>query len=282
MSRPRLLISAALTAAGLGLTAVFLPTASAVPVASDAPKPTVVLVHGAWADASGWSSVVKRLQKDGYPVVAPANPLRSLSADSSYLAAYLKSISGPIILVGHSYGGAVITNAATDNPNVKSLVYIAAFAPDQGESIGALSARFPGSHLTDDPAAPVPTALSSVPFAQTDGSPGVDLYLKPNKFSDVFLSDHGTTRDAAALAATQRPIAAQALGETSGAPAWKTIPSWYLVAKNDHAIPTAAERFMADRAHSHTVEIDAPHGAQLTNPGAVTHLIESASKRTAQ
>ncbi|MET8449038.1 alpha/beta hydrolase [Streptomyces sp. NPDC005209] len=281
MPRTRLLTSLALTAAGLGLSAALIPTASAdTPERPHAPKPTVVLVHGAWADASGWSNVVKRLQKDGYPVVAPPNPLRSLSTDSAYLAAYLKTISGPIVLVGHSYGGAVITNAATDNPNVKALVYIAAFAPDRDETVAALSAKFPGSHLTDDPTAPIPTALNAVPFPQADGTSGVDFYLKPDKFRDVFLSGRGTSADAAALAATQRPIAAQAFGEPTGAPAWRTIPSWYLVAKNDHAIAPAAERFMAHRAHAHTVETDAPHDAQLTDPRAVSHLIERAARST--
>ncbi|MFJ7949669.1 alpha/beta fold hydrolase [Streptomyces sp. NPDC096354] len=282
MTRRRLLTSAAMIAAGLGLSAALVPMASATPTtptaAPGAPKPTVVLEHGAWADSSGWSGVIKRLQKDGYPVVAPADPLRSLSGDSAYLAAYLKTISGPIVLVGHSYGGAVITDAATGNPNVKALVYIAAFAPDKGESVATLSAKFPGSHLTDDPTAQIPTALNAVPFTQADGTPGFDFSIKPDKFRDVFLSNRLTSAEAAVLAATQRPIAAQALGEPSGDPAWKTIPSWYLVAKDDHAVPPAAERFMAHRAHAHTIEIDAPHGAQLTNPGAVTHLIESASR----
>ncbi|MEV6862666.1 alpha/beta hydrolase [Streptosporangium subroseum] len=279
MSPRRSLISAALAvaAAGLTLSTVLVPAASA---ASHAPKPTVVLVHGAWADSSGWSGVVTRLRKDGYSVVAPANPLRSLSGDSAYLADYLKTIGGPIVLVGHSYGGSVITEAATGNPNVKALVYVAAFAPDSGESAAALSAKFPGTHLTDDPNAQVPTALSAVPFTQADGTAGVDLYLKPGKFRDVFLSNGLTTADAAVLAATQRPIALQALGEPSGTPAWKTIPSWYLVAKNDHAIPAAAERFMAKRAHAHITETNAPHAVQLTDPGAVTHLIEDAARTT--
>ncbi|MET8954253.1 alpha/beta fold hydrolase [Streptomyces sp. NPDC004393] len=273
---------AALGAAGLALAAGLATTASATPghhahAAAATAKPTVVLVHGAWADSAGWSGVVKQLQADGYTVTAPATPLRGLKSDAAYLADYLKTIHGPIILVGHSYGGAVITDAATGNPDVKALVYVAAFAPDKGESAVAISAKFPGSHLSDDPAAPVPTALNAVPFTQPDGTTGVDLYLKPDKYRDVFVSNRLSKARAAELAATQRPITAQALGEPSGTPAWKTIPSWYLVARADHAIPPAAERFMASRAHAHTIEVNAPHAVQLTDPGAVTHLVEQAA-----
>ncbi|MFD7446875.1 alpha/beta fold hydrolase [Streptomyces sp. NPDC059909] len=282
MIRSRLLTSATV-AAGVGLGAILIPMASAASGTTtagdaEAPKPTVVLLHGAWADSSGWNGVVKRLQEDGYPVVAPANPLRGLARDSAYLADHLKTIKGPIVLVGHSYGGAVITNAAAGNPNVKALVYIAAFAPDKGESVAALSARFPGTRLTDDPSASLPTALNATPVTQADGSIGIDLSLKPDKFRDVFLSDRLSQERAAVLAATQRPINAQALGEPSETPAWETIPSWYLVARNDHAIPAAAERFMAERANAHTVETDGPHAVQLTDPGAVTQLIENASR----
>jgi pimeloyl-ACP methyl ester carboxylesterase len=272
---------AALGTAGLALAAGFATTASAAPGhqarSHSAAKPTVVLVHGAWSDSAGWSGVVKRLQADGYPVTAPANPLRGLSGDATYLADYLKTIHGPIILVGHSYGGAVITNAATGNPNVKALVYVAAFAPDKGESAFALNAKFPGSHLSDDPNAPVPTALNAVPFTQPDGSTGTDLYLKADKFRDVFVGDRFSDATVAELAATQRPATAQAFGEPSGTPAWTTIPSWYLVARDDHAIPAAAERFMASRAHAHTIEINAPHAVQLTDPGAVTKIVEQAA-----
>ncbi|WP_329530427.1 alpha/beta hydrolase [Streptomyces sp. NBC_01450] len=270
---------AVLGAAGIALAVGLTTTASAVPSAHTrtAAKPTVVLVHGAWSDSAGWSKVVKRLQADGYPVTAPATPLRSLSGDAAYLADYLKTIHGPIILVGHSYGGAVITNAATNNPNVKALVYIAAFAPDKGESAASLSAKFPGSHLSDDPDAPVPTAINAVPITQPDGSTAIDLYLKPDKYRDVFLSNRLSRSAAAELAATQRPVTAQALGEPSGTPAWKTIPSWYLVARSDHAIPAAAEQFMASRAHAHTTVLNAPHAAQMTNPKAVTKLVEQAA-----
>ncbi|QXE35445.1 alpha/beta hydrolase [Streptomyces sp. GMY02] len=240
-------------------------------------KPTVVLVHGAWADASSWNGVTERLQADGYTVTAPANPLRGLSSDARYLADYLKTINGPVVLVGHSYGGAVITNAATDNPNVRALVYVAAFAPDKGESASALGAKFPGSHLSDDPDAPVPTALNAIPFTQPDGSTGIDLYIKPDKYRDVFLSNTLSRKTAAALAASQRPITPQALGEPSGTPAWKTIPSYYLIATDDNTLPPAAQKYMADRAHARTVKAKAPHAATLTSPDAVTRLIEDAA-----
>ncbi|MFD4577361.1 alpha/beta fold hydrolase [Streptomyces sp. NPDC058417] len=265
--------------------AALLPAAallSAGPVAAsesgggggDAPaggKPTVVLVHGAWADASGWNQVVRGLQAQGYPVVATANPLRSLSGDADHLATRLKTIKGPIVLVGHSYGGAVITNAAAGNPNVKSLVYIAAFAPDKGEATLQLAAKYPGSRLTDDPKAPVPTALDAVPLG--GGPTDVDLYIKPDKFSDVFLSDRLPADRANALAVSQRPATAVTGSEPTEAVAWKTIPSWYLVATDDRTIGTDNLRFMAERAGSTTVEVDAPHAVLETDPEAVTDLI---------
>ncbi|CAL9345571.1 alpha/beta fold hydrolase [Streptomyces sp. enrichment culture] len=254
-------------------------TAAAPTMASESShsaKPTVVLVHGAFADASGWSKVVQSLQAQGYPVIAGANPLRSLSGDSDYLAALLKTIKGPVVLAGHSYGGAVITNAAAGNPNVKSLVYIAGFAPDKGETTLELAAKFPGSRLTDDPQAPVPTALNAVPFG--DGPNDVDLYIKPEKFNDVFLS-HRVDRDrAAVLAASQRPPGTLTGSEQTKAVAWKSIPSWYLVATDDRTIGTDNLRFMAKRAGSTTVEVDAPHDVMETNSGEVTDLILRAAQ----
>ncbi|MDQ0771743.1 pimeloyl-ACP methyl ester carboxylesterase [Streptomyces aurantiacus] len=267
-------------AAGLALVAGLAPLAMADPAQHNpsGPKPTVVLVHGAWSDSSSWGGVIKRLHRDGYRVNAAALPLRGLSSDAAYVSDYLKSIPGPIVLVGHSYGGSVITNAARGNTNVKALVYVAAFAPDKGETSNELVAKFPGTHITDDPDAPVPTALNAVPFTQADGTQGIDLYLKPDHYRDMFLNDSVSNSDVAALSAEQRPVTAQATNEASGEPAWKSIPSWYLVAKNDHTIPAAAEKFMAKRAHAHTVEVDAPHVAALTNPGAVTGLVEQAAQ----
>ncbi|MFC8426586.1 lipase family alpha/beta hydrolase [Streptomyces sp. NPDC057236] len=234
-------------------------------------RPTVVLVHGAWADDSGWSEVIRSLQAEGYPVVATANPLRGLTGDSAYLAARLRTIEGPVVLVGHSYGGAVITNAAAGNPNVESLVYIAAFAPDKGETALELAAKYPGSRLTDDPDAPLPTALAAVPLG--GGPTDVDTYIKPDKFSDVFLSDRLEADRAAALAARQRPAHVATSAEVTRAVAWKTIPSWYLVATDDRTIGTDNLRFMAERAGSTTVEVDAPHAVLETDPDEVTDLI---------
>ncbi|MFE4692141.1 alpha/beta fold hydrolase [Streptomyces sp. NPDC056749] len=238
-------------------------------------KPTVVLVHGAWADASGWSKVVESLQAQGYPVVAAANPLRGLAADSAYLTARLKTIKGPVVLVGHSYGGAVITNAAVGNSNVKSLVYVAGFAPDKGESVQELVAKYPGSRLTDDPQAPVPTALNAVPFGSSPTD--VDLYIKGDKFSDVFLSNRLSTSQANVLAASQRPATPLTVSEPSNAAAWKTIPSWALVSTDDRTIGTQNLRYMAKRAGSTTVEVDAPHAVLETNSDDVTELIVKAA-----
>ena len=234
------------------------------------PKPTIVLVHGAFADASGWGGVITRLEERGYTVLAPANPLRGVPADSAYIASVLATISGPIVLVGHSYGGEVITNAATGNHNVKALVYIAAFAPAAGETSGGILAKFPGSMLT-------PPNLIFRPFPQPDGTTGTDAYINPAVFQQAFCADCSDVT-AAVMAATQRPGALATLSEPSGVPAWKTIPSWYLVASQDHAIPPAAERFMAARMHARTVQIDSSHAAMVSHPGPVTDLILSAAQ----
>ncbi|MFI1418109.1 lipase family alpha/beta hydrolase [Streptomyces sp. NPDC020731] len=239
-------------------------------------RPTVVLVHGAWADDSGWNEVIRSLQSEGYPVVATANPLRGLTGDSAHLAARLKTVKGPVVLVGHSYGGAVITNAAAGNPNVKSLVHIAAFAPDRGETALQLAAKYPGSHLTDDPDAPLPTALAAIPLSSDPTD--VDTYIKPDKFGDVFLSDRTAADRAAALAAAQRPAHVATSAETTRAVAWRTIPSWYLVATDDRTIGTDNLRFMAERAGSTTVEVDAPHAVLETDSDDVTDLILRAAR----
>ncbi|MET8329939.1 alpha/beta hydrolase [Streptomyces sp. NPDC005181] len=231
-------------------------------------KPTVVLVHGAFADASSWNAVAERLQRDGYSVVAPANPLRGLAGDSAYIASFLKSIQGPIVLVGHSYGGAVISTAAAGNSQVKSLVFVNAFMPDKGEALGALGDKFPGSELA--------AALKPVPFRNADGANGTDLYLQAAKFHQAFAADLPAAMSAL-MAATQRPISASAFMDKAVEAAWKTIPSWALVSTRDKAIPPALERFEAKRAHAHTVEIDASHVALLSHPDAVTDLIRRAA-----
>ena len=236
------------------------------------PKPTVVLVHGAFADASGWTSVISKLQKAGYPTLAPANPLRGVDSDATYIRSVLATIEGPVILVGHSYGGEVITNAATGNPNVKGLVYVAAFAPDQGETSGDLTAKFPGSMLT-----PENLVFRTYPISPTED--GHDGYINPDSFHKIFAADlpKSTTR---VMAASQRPAEAATLFQPSGVPAWKTIPSWFLVANRDNAIPPAAQRFMAKRAGAvRTLEVRSSHVAMMSNPDAVVGLVLAAASR---
>jgi pimeloyl-ACP methyl ester carboxylesterase len=237
--------------------------------ATSAAKPTIVLVHGGWADSSGWNGEITRLHKLGYRVIAPANPLRGLSSDAAYIRSVLQTIHGPIVLVGHSYGGAVITNAAVGVPNVKALVFIAAFAPDAGDSLSALVTKNPGTHIT-------PAALTERPYPLADGGTGVDLYIKAKAFRDAFAGDlpKATTR---LMQAEQRPFSVAAFTEASGTPAWKTVPSWYLVSTNDHAIPPATQRFMAHRAGSHVATVAASHVPMMSHPGATTRLILTAA-----
>lgn len=241
--------------------------ASARDTRSAKPKPTVVLVHGAFADASGWNAVVERLQSKGYPVIAPANPLRGLASDAAQIRSVIDSVDGPVVLVAHSYGGAVITNAATGAPNVRALVYVAAFAPDLDENLAGLLAMNPGSHLSEE-------ALIFRPHAT-----GVDGYVHPDVFHDVFAQDL-PKKQAAVMAATQRPGDSTTLGDHSAAPAWKTIPSWYVVASRDHLIPPKTQRFMAERAGATTVEVRTSHVAMIANPKAVTDVIVRAARAT--
>jgi pimeloyl-ACP methyl ester carboxylesterase len=234
--------------------------------ATTSARPTVVIVHGAFADASGWTDVIGRLRRAGYPVLAPANPLRGVGADAAYIKSVLATVRGPVVLVGHSYAGAVITNAAVGAPNVRALVYIAAIAPDDGESQMDIFTRFPGSHIG-------PSTTLTRPFPG-----GVDVYIDLKSFRDVFAADQSRSV-AATMAATQRPLAQVATTEKSGPAAWRTLPSWYMVAKHDHAIPPAAERFMARRAHAHTVEVKSSHDVMVSHPAAVTKLILAAARR---
>ncbi|MFG2480370.1 alpha/beta fold hydrolase [Streptomyces fagopyri] len=258
--------------ATLALTAATGPASAArAEHRPSAAKPTVVLVHGAFADSSSWNGVIERLQRAGYPVIAPANPLRGPAGDAAYVHSVIKSVKGPVVLVGHSYGGSVISEAAVDSPQVKALVYIAAFAPDKGESALELSNKFPGSTLG--------TALNPVPFPLPGGGTGTDLYIKTDKFHHQFAADV-PKRVTDLMAATQRPVAASALDEKATTAAWKTIPSWDLVTTQDYNIPPAAQRFMAQRAHAHTVEIKASHAVSVSHPGAVTRLIEQAARTT--
>ncbi len=238
-----------------------------------AAKPTVVLVHGAWANGSSWDGVVARLQRDGYTVDVPSNPLRGVASDSAYLASYLKTVPGPIILAGHSYGGMVITNAATGNPAVKALVYIDAFIPAQGETLLQLAGAKPGSTLADPT-----TAFNFVPFTGAAGA-DTDLYVKPSVYRQDFGADLSVQQDAI-LAATQEPLAASALQETSGPPAWKTIRSFALIGTQDMVLPPAEQVFMAARAHATVVKIKASHLGLISHPDTVARLIERAAVAT--
>lgn len=233
-----------------------------------ADKPTVVLVHGAYADASSWNGVIKPLQQQGFTVYAFANPLRSISGDADYLRSFLSTLTGPIVLVGHSYGGAVITNAATGNSNVKALVYVAAFALDEGETL-ATALALGGGHSD------LSNHLILRPFPGS-GTTDADGYIDPAFFHELFAADLPEA-DAAVAAASQRPLTASTFANPSGPPAWKGIPSWYLVASDDHAIPPEAERAMAARAGAHTVEIPSSHVAMVSHPDVVTDLILQAT-----
>jgi pimeloyl-ACP methyl ester carboxylesterase len=268
----RALVALAALAALLGLLVVATSSqpasAAKAAAAHERSKPTIVLVHGAWADASGWSGVIERLQHKGYHVIAPANPLRSLDGDSAYIKSVLAQTPGPIVLVGHSYGGAVITNAAAGNPNVKALVYIAGFIPDVGED--ALHLAGAGSLI--------PEAIefkAFPPFGESD----VEAYIKQDRFHQIFAADL-PERVAAVMAATQRPLALAAGGGASKAAAWKTIPSWALIPLQDRTITPEQHRFMTARARSTVVEVNASHVVMISHPGATTRLIQAAVRAT--
>lgn len=240
--------------------------------ASAAEKPTVVLVHGAFAESSSWNDVASALKQQGYPVIAAANPLRSLSEDADYISSVVKQTTGPVVLVGHSYGGAVISNAVKDNTNVKALVYVAAFAPEQGETVLELSNRYPGSTLGSALAAPV---------VLKDGTK--DLYIQQDKFGAQFAADVPAAQ-ATLMAATQRPITERALTEPSALPAWHQIPSWAIYGTADKNIPAVAMKFMAQRAKAKKiVEVpDASHVVMTSHPSKVAALIVEAAKAAAQ
>jgi pimeloyl-ACP methyl ester carboxylesterase len=259
----------AFAAVGLGSFA-FATTANA---RSTTPKPTVVLVHGAFADASGFSAVIDRLRHDGYPVRAAPNTLLGLQSDAAAVRGFLDSIEGPKILVGHSYGGAVITQAATGDPDVKALVYVAAFALDSNELLSDLASR-PVAH----PLPPLPTL--PVQSKQADGTTQTDVYLDPSQFPARFAGDL-PRRVAADLAATQPPTgAATFASRLTVEPAWNTIPSWYLVARQDRAIAPDLERFMARRMHAHTSQSNGSHAVYISHPKAVVRLVEQAARAT--
>jgi pimeloyl-ACP methyl ester carboxylesterase len=247
-------------------------TAQTAVASQDGPKPTIVLVHGAWADSSSWNAVVGRLQALGYSVDVPPNPLRGVQPDSAYLRDFLSTISGPIVLVGHSYGGTVITNAATGDKQVKALVYVDAFLPAKGETLEELNTAKPGSCVTSS------SVLDDVPYP--GAKPGdYDTYIKQSWFPGCFANGLPAA-EGAELAAEQRPLAASTFTEPSGTPAWKTIPSWAVVGTADRVIVPAEQLAMAERAHAHITEIDAPHLSMVSDPGAVTNVILKAVHAT--
>lgn len=225
------------------------------------PKPTIVLVHGAFADASSWSKVIPILEHDGYSVTAVQIPLTSLADDIATTKRALESQRGPVVLVGHSYGGAVITGAAAGNANVKSLVYVAAFAPDANEPLAAAGSRF---------AAP-PLNAALVPDS------GGFLYIDRAKFRENFCQDVPEA-EARVMAATQKPLHNSAFGAAVPEAAWKTIPSWYIVSSKDRAINPDLERFYAKRAGAKTTEIASSHVAFLSHPQEVVKVIENAAR----
>ncbi|MER6287170.1 alpha/beta fold hydrolase [Streptomyces sviceus] len=276
--RKRLMTGVVATAAaGLALGAFALSgtangaTETAEAAAAQHAKPTIVLEHGAFADGSSWNGVIADLRADGYPVVAAANPLRGPASDAAALRTVLDHVKGPKIVVGHSYGGNVISAAATDAPEVKALVYVAAFLPAPGESALELTNRYPGSTL--------PGALDPVTYQQADGSTATDLYIQQDKFHHQFAADVAAGQ-AALMAAEQRPIAQAALEEKATTAAWKTKPSWDIITTEDLNIPPAVQRFMAKRARAHTTEVAASHSVAVSHPHLVASVIERAARAT--
>jgi len=231
-------------------------------------SPTVVLIHGAFADSSSWSGVIERLQAAGVSVIAPANPLRGVTTDSEYTANVLKEVKGPVVLVGHSYGGAVISNAAAEAPNVVGLVFVAAFAPDEGQTLGEAT----------------PTSKDAIlgpALVQHAYNGTVEFTVDPAKFHEAFAADL-SDEQAAVMAATQRPVGAAGFSDASAAAAWKKLPSWAVVATGDKAAGTDLTRSMAERAGAKITEVDASHVVMVSQPQAVADVILEAVAATGQ
>lgn len=262
-------------AAAAASAALLTPSRAAVAATGDAKpgaKPTIVLVHGGYADSSCWNGVIQKLQGKGYTTIAGSNPLRGIPTDAPYIASLLDSVSGPVVLVAHSMGGTVITNAAAGKNNVKALVYIAAFVPDVGETQGELIEKFPGSEV-------LPVSVP-VPYTKPDGTTGTDLYLSKDGQA-AFAADISPSAFRL-LQATQRPFDADSFTYPTQAAAWRTIPSWGLVAGQDKAIPPAAERWMYRRANFRKV-LEVPtssHVAMISHPRVTANLIVEAARAT--
>jgi pimeloyl-ACP methyl ester carboxylesterase len=263
-----LVVAAVLAGSGAALASTAHSTsaqANTVTGTTSAAKPTVVLVHGAFADSSSWTDEINFLQAKGYPVVAVANPLRGVASDSAYLLSVLKTISGPIVLVGHSYAGFLISAAAASDSQVKALVYVAAYIPDQGESPADLTYKFPGSLLQGS---------NLVTRAEPGGT---DIYVNPADFGQVYAG--GLSKSQIAVAAvTQRPITAAALAEPTTVNPPASVPKWEIVALDDHAIPAQAEYFMADRAHARIVTTHSGHDVPAARPGVVDSVVLQAAR----
>ncbi|MEV6137903.1 alpha/beta hydrolase [Nocardia sp. NPDC051990] len=262
-------ITRSLRACIAALTLASTPILAAAPAAAE-PLPTIVLVHGAFADTTSWNGVAATLRDHGYQVVVPDNPLRGPANDAAAIQRTLDTISGPVVLVGHSYGGFVITNV--HDPKVQALVYIAAFAPVQGEFalLEIDPIRFPGTRL-------LPPALQLCVVDDPHGLAGknIDSYVAPDYFNSVFAQDV-SPEVAADMVAHQRSLAVAANVEPSGAPSWSSTPSWYLVSADDRVIPPASQRFMANRMGAHTSEVGASHASLVSRPAEVADVVEAA------
>jgi pimeloyl-ACP methyl ester carboxylesterase len=234
-------------------------------------QPTIVLVHGAFAESASWDRVIDPLVAEGHRVIAAANPLRGLAGDAAAVSDVVRTIEGPVVLVAHSYGGAVITNVDPDAGDIAGLVYVNGFAPEPGESCFQLAGMFPGSMLGEETARPVP---------RSDGT--TDLYIAPESFHDIFCQDVPAPQ-ASRMATTQRPATQEALVEPSGErPLWKTVPSWFLIGEEDRIIPAALQRHMAERARAQrTVAVEgASHAIAVSRPDATLHpILEAAALR---
>jgi pimeloyl-ACP methyl ester carboxylesterase len=237
-------------------------------------RPTVVLVHGAFADGSSWNEVIKRLQAEGVQVTAPANPLRGISIDSAYISSFLEQIPGPVIAVAHSYGGAVITNAATNANNVLGLVYVAAFAPDEGEPLGAIASNSKDSVV-------LPTLIPLQYPTGVGQETAAEFRIDPEKFHEVFAFDLSVDQTAL-MAATQRPLAELVFSEPTGVPAWKDLPSWAVVSSGDKVVGTDAVRSMAERAGATITEVEGSHVIMMSQPQVVVDVILTALAAVSQ
>jgi pimeloyl-ACP methyl ester carboxylesterase len=280
LTRPLLILLAGvlalagLLAAGTHAGSARAATVRASGAAGASPKPTIVLVHGAWADSGSWNAVTLLLQRAGYTVYAPPNPLQGLVTDTASVSDFLQSITGPVVLVGHSYGGEVITNAAVGDSRVKALVYDDAYLPAQGEDLEDLTTT--GSCFFLPPA----QQATVFNFVATPGAPsGAAAYVKQSVFAGCFANGLPAA-EGAVLAATQRPLATNTFTDPSGVPAWKTIPSWDIIGMNDHVVTPAEQLFMARRAGAHITEVNAPHLSMISSPAVVAAVIIQAARAT--